>query len=295
MGPGNLSPRYIPEDGGQGRGSYIDSHVHIWTRDSSSYRFAAKVPQREIKPLTFSPKDVIRHAKSSGINRIVLVQMNYYGADNSYLLNALRRAPTTFSGIAVVDWNEKNPGAKMRELARAGVRGFRIYPESSRGTSWLDKAGFDEMFRCGAKVNLAICALLDPRALPELARQCEKFTDTPVIIDHLARIGTNGTIQEFDVRSLCFFSRVPSVKIKVSAFYALGEKKPPHLDLVPLIRRAFEAFGPRRLMWGSDSPFQLLKETYEHSISLVREHLPFLSAEDKEWLLRRTAEDFFFA
>lgn len=297
MGLGNFnpSPRNIPLAVGQGAGSYIDSHVHIWTYDSNSYRFATKVPRREVNPMTFSPESVVRHAQPSGISRIVLVQMNFYGTDNSYLLDAIRRAPRIFSGIAVVDWKARNPCAKMRELAKAGIRGFRIYPESSRAHPWLDREGFDEMFRCGGEENLAMCTLLDPWALPELARQCEKFPDTPVIIDHLARIGADGEIRESDVKSLCAFSRYPSVKIKVSAFYALGEKKPPHLDLAPLIHRVHEAFGPRRLMWGSDCPFQLLKETCEHSISLVRDHLPFLSAEDKEWILRRTAEELFFA
>ena len=84
------------------------------------------------------------------------------------------------------------------------------------------------------------------------------------------------------------------VKVKISGFYGLGEKKPPHLDLVALIKRLYEAFGPKRLMWASDCPFQIVGETYEDSISLVRDRLDFVTAEDKEWMLRRTAEQSFF-
>jgi hypothetical protein len=47
-------------------------------------------------------------------------------------------------------------------------------------------------------------------------------------------------------------------------------------------------------MWGSDCPYQVQKETYEDGITLVRDHLDFLSAEDKQWILRRTAEETFF-
>jgi len=48
-------------------------------------------------------------------------------------------------------------------------------------------------------------------------------------------------------------------------------------------------------MWESDCPFQVQnKHTYRDSIELVRTRLKFLSATDKEWLLRRTAEEFFF-
>jgi predicted TIM-barrel fold metal-dependent hydrolase len=82
--------------------------------------------------------------------------------------------------------------------------------------------------------------------------------------------------------------------VKLSAFYALGEKKPPHLELAPMIKRVHEAFGARRLMWASDCPFHTLKEPYDDSIALIRDRLAFLSAEDKQWILRRTAEEFFW-
>ena len=139
-----------------------------------------------------------------------------------------------------------------------------------------------------------MCLLLNPEALGAARRRCENFPDTPVVIDHLARVGMAGPVSENDVRALCALARYPRVKVKVSAFYALGDKKPPHLDLVPFIKRVYEAFGAKRLMWGSDCPFQVQSETYADSISLVRDRLDFLSAVDKEWLLRLTAEETFF-
>ena len=82
--------------------------------------------------------------------------------------------------------------------------------------------------------------------------------------------------------------------VKVSAFYALGKKSPPYDDLETLIRRVYEVFGSERLMWASDCPFQVVNQTYEDSIALVRDGLDFLSEADKEQILRKTAEDFFF-
>ena len=49
-------------------------------------------------------------------------------------------------------------------------------------------------------------------------------------------------------------------------------------------------------MWESDCPFQVQGDhTYQASIDLVQRRLDFLSAEDRDWLLRKTAESFFFA
>jgi predicted TIM-barrel fold metal-dependent hydrolase len=83
--------------------------------------------------------------------------------------------------------------------------------------------------------------------------------------------------------------------VKIGAFYALGRKQPPSLDLAPLIKKVVQAFGVRRCMWESDCPFQVSNgHNYRDGIDLVRTRLAFLTNEDREWLLRRTAEEFFF-
>jgi len=273
---------------------FIDAHVHIWTDDFAKYPLAPGFTKADMKPAVFRAEDLLERSRPSGVNRIALVQMSYYGFDNSYMLGAIRRWPRVFRGIAIVDAESTNPDVKMRELARKGVRGFRIYPPAGSSAKWLAGDGIAKMFICGAQHRLAMCLLANPDDLPAVGRKCEEFPDTPVVIDHMARIGKDGPIQESDVMMLCALARHKQVKVKISAFYALGNKKPPHAELAPLVQRLYEAFGPQRLMWASDCPFQLVDETYEDSISLVRDRLSFLSPEDEEWLLRRTAEELFF-
>jgi predicted TIM-barrel fold metal-dependent hydrolase len=90
-------------------------------------------------------------------------------------------------------------------------------------------------------------------------------------------------------------ARHKQVTVKISAFYALGKKQAPYHDLAPLIKQVYDAFGPRRLMWASDSPFQVVGgHRYKDSIELIKSGLAFLSADDKEWLLYKTAERVFF-
>ena len=55
--------------------------------------------------------------------------------------------------------------------------------------------------------------------------------------------------------------------------------------------RAYEAFGARRLMWGSDCPYQVQEETYEEGLALVRDWDGWQSAEDREWVLGGAAEE----
>ena len=136
--------------------------------------------------------------------------------------------------------------------------------------------------------------LIDPSGFAEVDRMCTAYPDTPVLIDHLARIGVSGTIADADVEALCALAKHPNLSIKVSAFYALGKKQPPYLDLVPLIRRVVQVFGASRCLWASDCPFQVVDHTYADSLSLVKDRLDFLSPTDREWLLFRTAERLLF-
>src|SRR3954447_8780416 len=104
----------------------IDSHVHVWTDDTTKYPRTASEPP--VEPGRFTPDDYFEHARPSGVTRTVLVQMSFYGYENSYMLDSMRRYPGVFSGIAVIDSNAQRPEATMLELANRGVRGFRIHP-----------------------------------------------------------------------------------------------------------------------------------------------------------------------
>jgi predicted TIM-barrel fold metal-dependent hydrolase len=271
---------------------WIDAHVHVWTDDRASYPHAAGA--RDYPPPHFTPEEFLAHARPSGVSRAVLVQMSFYRRDHSYLLVAMAAHPGVFAGVGIVDASAPDPAADMRTLAARGLRGFRIAPGSAPRT-WLDGAGMAAMWRCAGERRLALCALIDADALPALAAMCARYPDTPVVVDHLARIGVGGVVRDADVRALCALAAHPNVAVKVSAFYALGAGAAPHLDLGPLIRRVYDAFGPRRLMWGSDCPFQVEDgHTYQASVDLIAERLDFLSAEDRAWMLRGAAESIFF-
>ncbi len=122
---------------------------------------------------------------------------------------------------------------------------------------------------------------------------------TATTLEHFqARGGVliDGAIREADLKNLCDLARHKRTHVKISAFYALGAKKAPYDDLAPMIRRLVDAYGVERLMWATDCPYQVQGEhEYAPSIALVRDRLDFLSAGDREWLLRKTAEKVFFS
>lgn len=277
---------------------YIDGHSHIWTPDVAHYPLAKSFHVEDMRPRSFTAEELLAICRPAGVGRVNLIQMSYYEFDNSYMLDMIKLHPDRFVGTAIVDPLSDDPGRSMRELSGRGVRAFRIQPHYSKEppSRWLEPAGYASMFATAAETGQALSCLIDPDGFPEVARMCRRFPKTRVIIDHLGRIGAgpDGAIHDDDVESLCALSRHENVFVKVGAFYALGKKTPPYLDLAPLIRRVLKAFGARRCLWESDCPFQVVKDRYVDSLSLVRDRLDFLTRDDRDWLLFRTAEHLFF-
>lgn len=274
---------------------YIDAHVHVWTDDYDTYPFGEGHGPEEAVPRTFFADDILGHARPCGVDRVVLVQMSFYNADNRYMLQVMADHPGVFGGIGVVDWDGPAPEDDMQALAARGVYGFRVNPRGVPAEAWCDGPGFARMFAAGAQHRLALCPLIGVDGLPALARRCREFPATPVIIDHLCRIGTSGTIDDEAVAALCDMAQYDNVMVKLSAFYALGAKKPPYHDLYDLIKRTVDAFGPERLMWASDAPYQVQNEhTYAASVALMEQGLDFLDTAARDQIMRSTAEGLFF-
>jgi predicted TIM-barrel fold metal-dependent hydrolase len=277
-------------------GGAIDAHAHVWTPDVRRYPLAAGFSVAEMRPASFTPEQLMAHARPAGVDRVVLIQMSYYGFDNRYMLDAMRGSPGAFGGVAVVDEHAGQLRQTMRELKSQGVRGFRIHPKQQPADRWLFQADMESMWKIGAEEQLAMCALVNPEALAPLDAMCAKFPETPLVVDHFARIGIDEEVRASDVDSLCRLARHRRTYVKVSAFYALGQKKSPYTDLAPMIRRLLSAFGAERLMWGSDCPYQIEEgHNYRDSIELVRSRLDFLTPADRAWLLGKTAQRVFFS
>lgn len=274
---------------------FIDAHSHIWTRDVAKFPLAKGKTVADLAPASFTAEELLAIAKPENVERVVLICHHpYYGFDNRYLIDATTRYPERFRIVGALDDKKPNPDARMHELLKQRVTGFRIAPMVG-GEGWLDSPGMELMWRTAAQTKQAMCCLINPEQLPQVAKMCEKHRETPVVIDHFARIGVSGEIKREDLDRLCDLSRFEHVYVKISAYYALGKKQPPYHDLVPMIKRLCETFGAERLMWASDSPYQLQGEhTYRASISLVRDHLNFVTTEERASLLGGTAEKVYF-
>lgn len=274
---------------------WIDAHVHVWTPDTERYPIGPNFKRSDMAPPSFTVKELLQHCRPANVRRIVLIQMSFYEFDHRYMLDVMKSNPGVFSGVALIDHQADGVERRMENLAQSGMRGFRLHSHGD-AKDWPRSETMATLWRKAGQDGLAVCPLINPVDIPHVDALCKRFPETTVVVDHFARIGVSGQIDPQPLDALCRLARFPNVHAKTSAFYALGKKSPPYDDLIPMIRKVVDAFGPQRLMWASDCPYQVQGEhSYEASIALVRNRIDFLSEDDKQWMLRGTANKVFFS
>jgi predicted TIM-barrel fold metal-dependent hydrolase len=259
--PGTLEPNFL-------EGGFIDAHVHVWPKPSDDYPLDSKYTVADVVPESFTPDAILKLAGTENVRRVVLIQMSFFGFDNKYMLECIRKQPKQFKGVAIIAQNV---------------------------AQWDQNPGIDAMFKTAAKTKQAICLLSDPEVLPAIEAMATKYPRTKIVIDHFSRIGMRGQIDQEDLNKLCGLSRFKKVFVKTSAFYALGAKQAPYTDLLPMIKQLRDAFTANRLMWGSDCPYQVqVPHNYKSSFSLIGTQSPFLNEIEIKAILGRTADEVFF-
>ena len=282
---------------------YVDAHSHLWSPERTYYPLVSTAREEDVRPRGFTLGDFFQHAAPEGVNRVVVPAHHlHFGAEASYMTDLLKARAGQVAVQAWLKYDDPDAVQEMKKLEAQGVKAFRLVLWHPFESFFKDSDPIHDIYEYAALRSLVVCPLTNPDWLPQYARLAQDHPATTVVIDHFARIGVDnlgtskpGTIKAEDVRNLTALGQYPRHHVKISAFYALGKRKPPYDDMIPLIKKCLLAFGPERLMWGSDRPYQLMDgHTYKASIALVRDRLDGVSVMDREWLLRKTAERMFF-
>jgi predicted TIM-barrel fold metal-dependent hydrolase len=268
----------------------IDCHAHLWPA-FGDYPFREGISEKDLAPASFRAKDLIEEGSPFGIKRFVLIQhLFYHGYDYSYLGKVAAENTGTFAVVGALDKHDKNLANKIKNDAGTVVSGYRI---PSKNSSWLDGAGMDEMWNVAADYDQAICLLRNKNVLLEsVYEKCRKFPKTRVVIDHYGHVDPNN---KTEVEFLWRLSQMKNVYLKVSKYYGNGQAQPPYLDMLPFFKDVLRHFGSEKLMWGSDSPYQLNgQHSYRASYEILAKFADCLSPLDKQNIFQKTAEKVFF-
>ena len=118
------------------------------------------------------------------------------------------------------------------------------------------------------------------------AKLALRFPSLTFLVHHMGRLQEKNETEP-NLAALRAAAAAPNVWFKLSGFHHLSPdpKAYPHPALQPLVRALYDAVGPRRLVWGSDSPVIDQFMTYRQSLVIFREHTPYISIDEKNLVL----------
>ena len=246
----------------------LDAHQHFWRYDAAQYPW---IPSGSPLHRDWLPADLARLQQPLGIAGSVAVQARQSLAESDWLLGLADADPRIKAVVGWVDLRAPDVAADLQRLARhpkfAGVRHvvqdepddrFMLRPDFLRGIAQLSALG------------LTYDLLIFPHQLPAAIELVARFPQQPFVLDHIAKPPIKArtlTPWREQIRRL---AAAPNVHCKLSGLHTEADHRAwqpadfrPYLDLV------FEAFGPTRLMWGSDWPVCQLAADYEQTHRLL--------------------------
>ena len=258
----------------------LDAHQHFWRYDAAQYPW---IPNGSPLHRDWLPADLAQIQQPLGLHGSVAVQARQTLAESDWLLGLADADSRVKAVVGWVDLRAETVADDLKRLSRhpkfAGVRhvvqdepddSFMLRPDFLRGISLLKEFG------------LTYDILIFPKQLPAALELVANFPDQPFVLDHIAKPRIkDGALSPWSeqIRRL---AASPNVMCKLSGMVTEADHsawKPedfrPYLDLV------FEAFGPSRLMWGSDWPVCLFAAGYVECLGLVEEFTAALSEAHK--------------
>jgi predicted TIM-barrel fold metal-dependent hydrolase len=262
----------------------LDPHVHVWVNDPH-YPWA--------KETTDPPKDnetpsmLLDLMKANGVARTVLVQFIGYRWDNRYTLDSMRKHRPWFRAVCRV--NPVDPAApdQLSKLTEQGFHGVRLSPSGDASGDWIKGPLMPPLWKRAESLKVPMQIYAPITRMPDLVSLIEQCPALDVVIDHMADCPV-GQPRELD--KLIALARFPRVFVKISHTWSISRQPYPWLDAQEYVKRLYAAYGPERLMWGTDWPVCKKWATYEKTLTVVRDDMTFLNEKDKSWILSKTVE-----
>ncbi|MDN4490704.1 amidohydrolase family protein [Demequina sp. SYSU T00068] len=254
----------------------VDAHCHVFG-PGGEFPYA---PERKYTPCDASAAQLFALRDHLGFDRNVIVQATCHGADNSALVDALRRSEGRARGVATV--RRDVTAEQLAELHEAGVRGVR-FNFVKRLVDRVPTDSLEEIVAKIAPLGWHVVIYFEAEDLPELY---DFFSAIPtdLVVDHMGRPDVTKDVDgpEFGL-FLRFMRENPNVwtkvtcpeRLSVTGPRALDGERDAYTDVVPFARRVVELF-PDRVLWGTDWPHPNLKDHMPDDGLLV-DHIPHIA------------------
>jgi L-fucono-1,5-lactonase len=271
----------------------IDAHHHLWkfdpVRDSWITDDMAAI-QNDFLPSDFKPV-----LQRNGIDGSVVVQTNQSEAENELLLNYANANDFIKGIVGWTDLQSRNVEERLGAYAELKkIKGFRHVLQGEADRSLMLKSAFKNGISKLARHGFTYDILIFADQLQYISEFVSGFSNQKFVIDHIAKPGIKNREINRWKKDIKDSAKHENVWCKISGMVTEADwKNWEQQDFVPYLDAIVEAFGTKRIMYGSDWPVCLLAASYEKVLGIVEEYFAPFSENERRLFFGRNATEFY--
>nr|WP_107908523.1 amidohydrolase family protein [Streptomyces chartreusis] len=271
----------------------VDAHHHVW---DLSVRDQDWIRGPELQPLrrNFGVGDLAPEARAAGVGRTVLVQTITVPEETPEFL-ALAAGHELIAGV--VGWTDltrpdiTDELSRLRELPGGRyLKGIRHQVQGEADPEWLLRADVRRGLAAVAEAGLVYDLVVLPHQLPACVEAAADLPGLTFVLDHSGKPPIASGAREPWTRDVRALAALPNTVCKLSGLVTEADLADWTVtDLRPYADAVLEAFGPGRLMFGSDWPVCTLAATYAEVLDAAAELTAALSGAERTQVFEGTA------
>jgi L-fuconolactonase len=267
----------------------IDAHHHLWRYNAAEYEWLDETKQELHRD--FLTKDLMAELSAANIDGTVVVQARQTLEETRWLLD---RADGCDAIRGVVGWapiaGEDFPGVMEEFENRPKLKGLRHVIEAEEDENYILRADFNAGMVAMQGSGLVYDLLVREHQLPQTIEFVDEYPDQVFVLDHMAKPKIGAGVLEPWATNMRELGLRENVWCKVSGLATEADWKSWSLEtLRPYLDVAVDAFGPERLMVGSDWPVCLLATGYAKWFDVLREYFAGFSETERDAIFGGTA------
>jgi L-fuconolactonase len=272
----------------EGRPPRIDAHQHFW--DLASGLYAWPTPAEAAIHRAFGPADLALELGPAGIDATVVVQAADSLADTDAMLAAAASNPWIAGVVGWVPLVEPHAAASALDAREGRLCGIRHLIHWEADPEWLVSPEVQPGLALLAERGLPFdLVAVFPDHLPLVPAITDAHPDIVLVIDHLAKPPYRADGWDRWVALVRAAADRPNTYAKVSGLDTAAGRAWTVEELRPAFEIALEAFGPRRLLFGSDWPVCRLVSSYRDVVAAAAALVSTLTPPEQDRILGGTA------
>ena len=270
----------------------IDSHVHFWNFDKKNDAWITN--NMKILQQDFLPVNILPTLQEAGVNGLVAVQAGQSETETNFLLSLAQTNSFINGVVGWVDLQNETVEDRLNYYAQfTAIKGWRHIIQAEAG-GFLSGKNFIKGIAQLQLFNYTYDILVYQHQLKEVLELVQKFPNQKFVIDHCAKPDIKNKSIEPWKTLIKEIASNPNVYCKLSGLLTESNwQQWEPKDFYPYLDVVFEAFGAKRILFGSDWPVMLLSGKYVQWKNLVEIYLKPFSAEEQNNIMGTNAINFY--